>query len=316
MNTSAARPANDGPVIRWLALAIGGALVLGCLSAPPLYSWIQSWSSPPDWPYSRVFDRAAMLSLLVMLVLLRRHLDLGGVKQAFRLGTWPDRSFAFFVGLVLSTALALAVVPLLVAGDKMVWSGMAAGTLALKLLEALPGAIAVSVIEESFFRVLILDGLTRRLRVAAAVLFCSAFYAAVHFIAPVKTFVYPGWSLGVGFDYMGQIFSRYTLPAVLAGMMGLLLIGIVLCWAIRRTRSIYLCIGLHAGWFFVAKAAVYLADVAEGAELPRGVNERYFLVGRPWTWLSIVLVGLAIWLLRERLTVRLGAPSLPSRAES
>ena len=290
-------------MIRWLALAIGGALVLGCLSAPVLYSWIQSWSSPPDWPYSRVFDRAAMLSLLVMLILLRRRLDLGGVKRAFGLGSWSERGLAFGVGLVLTTALALAVVPLLVSGDQMAWSSMAAGVLALKLLEALPGAILVSVIEESFFRVLILDGLSRRMMVAMAAVLCSAFYAAVHFIAPAKDWVYPGWGLTVGFEYMARIFSRYTLPAVLAGMVGLLLIGLVLCWTIGRTRSIYLCIGLHAGWFFVAKAAVYVADVAEGAQLPRGVNERYFLIGRPWTWLSIVLVGVAVWLLRERLTV-------------
>ena len=70
-----------------------------------------------------------------------------------------------------------------------------------------------------------------------AALGCSAFYAAVHFIAPDKRWEYPGWSLWVGFDYMAQILSRYTLPAVLLGMVGLLLIGLVLCWTIRRTRS-------------------------------------------------------------------------------
>ena len=35
----------------------------------------------------------------------------------------------------------------------------------------------------------------------------------------------------------------------------------------------------------------------------RGVNERYFLVGRPWTWLSIVLVGVGVWLVRHWVTV-------------
>ena len=93
---------------------------------------------------------------------------------------------------------------------------------------------------------------------------------------------------------------------------GLALEGRVEVWGSRlhyyeihefRTRSIYLCMGLHAGWFFVAKAAVYIADVAEGGQLPPGVDERYFLVGRPWTWVSIAAVGLGVWLLRRRLSV-------------
>ncbi len=165
------------------------------------------------------------------------------------------------------------------------------------LMAALPAAVLVSVIEESFFRVFIFDSLRRRMHVVGAALLCSSFYASVHFIAPARDFVYPGWSLTVGFEYLGRVFSRYALPAVWAGMVGLVLIGLVLCWTIRTTRSIYLCIGLHAGWFFAAKAAVYLANVAAGAELPAGVDERYFLVGRPWSWLSILMVGLCVWVL-------------------
>lgn len=186
----------------------------------------------------------------------------------------------------------------------MSWSGIPGDELAWKLLEAIPAAILVSLLEESFFRILVLDGLRERLSAAAAAIGCSLFYAAVHFLAPAKDFVYPGWSLTIGFEYLARVLSRFGLPAVLAGILGLFLIGLTLCWAIRRTGSIWLCVGLHSGWFLVAKLAVYVADVAPGAALPRGVNERYFLVGRPWTWLSIVAVFAALWALRRRLDLR------------
>ena len=285
-------------MIRSLTFLIVGALVLGSLIAPLMYSWAQSWSSPPDWPYSRVFNRAAMLSLLIMLVALRKRFDFHGVKSAFRLGRLGERSRDFSVGLVLSAGAALVAIPLVVGGGQMEWSGTPWGTLLWSLAAALPAAALVSVIEEGFFRVLIFDSLRARMNAILAALVGSLFYASLHFLAPAKDFVYPGWSLTVGFEYLGRVFSRYALPGVWAGMVGLLLIGLVLCWTIRTTRSIYLCIGLHAGWFFAAKAAVFLANVAPGAELPAGVDERYFLVGRPWTWLSILLVGLCVWALR------------------
>lgn len=138
-------------MIRALAIAIPGALILGSLIAPAAYSWFQTWEQPPDWPYSRVFNRASMLSLLILILVFRRRLQFQRVGVAFRLGGWPDRIRDFSVGLLVSGATAIAVLPLLVRGETMAWSGMDGGTLALKLLEALPAAILVSVIEESFF---------------------------------------------------------------------------------------------------------------------------------------------------------------------
>lgn len=148
---------------------------------------------------------------------------------------------------------------------------------------------------------LVFDGLKQRLPWAGAAALASLFYAAVHFIAPDKGWAYPGWSPWVGFEYLGQVFGRFALPAVLAGIVGLFLLGYLLCWVIQKSRSIYLCVGLHAGWFFVAKAVIFLAVIAEGARLPAGVDKRYFLVGQPWTWASIVVAAVLVGLfLRQR----------------
>ena len=283
-------------MIRALVVCVAGAILLACVIAPIAHVALQSLDRPPDWPYSRVFDRTAMLALVLLVFAFRRRLELHRLVEPFRRGSRRERFLAFSIGLILAAVGGLAVVPLLVKGGSLAWAEVEPGWLASKMLAALPGAALVSVLEEAFFRLLVFGALCRRLPVVSAAFLSSLFYAAVHFLAPARDFQVDTWSPGVGFEYLARILSRYALPSVWMGMVGLLLIGLVLCALLRRTQSILLCVGLHAGWFFVAKAAVYLTDFAPGARLPKGVNERFFMVGQPLTWLSILLVGAAAWL--------------------
>lgn len=64
-------------MIRALAIAIFGALAIGCAATPLIYSALGAPDDPPPWPYSRVFDRVAMLALLVLLIALRRRVAWG-----------------------------------------------------------------------------------------------------------------------------------------------------------------------------------------------------------------------------------------------
>jgi membrane protease YdiL (CAAX protease family) len=283
-------------VIRALAVSVVGAVALACALAPIVHLAAQSLDPPPRWPYSRVFDRTAMAALVVLLVAFRRRLELHRLAEPFRSGSRWRRAAAFAFGLGLAAAGGLAVVPLLVRAGGLTWGSVTPGWLASRMLAALPAAAAVSVVEEAFFRLLVFGGLKRRLPVAAAAVASSMFYAAIHFLAPARDFQVTSWSPGVGFEYLGRILSRYALPSVLAGMVGLFLMGLVLCAVLERTRSIMPCVGLHAGWFFAAKAAVFLTDFAPEARLPGGVNERYYMVGQPVAWLSIVAVGAVAWI--------------------
>ena len=54
-------------MLRALVLLVAGALALACLLTPPLYSAIAGLYSEPPWPYSRVFNRVAMLCALTLL---------------------------------------------------------------------------------------------------------------------------------------------------------------------------------------------------------------------------------------------------------
>jgi uncharacterized protein len=84
-------------------------------------------------------------------------------------------------------------------------------------------------------------------------------------------------------------------------MIGLLLIGIVLSYAFLRTGTLYLSIGLHAGWIISIKTVRLFGDYRReslgwlfGSTDPK-------IVSGVVTWVGIILVGVAVyWITRNR----------------
>jgi membrane protease YdiL (CAAX protease family) len=114
----------------------------------------------------------------------------------------------------------------------------------------LPGAIIVAIIEEILFRGVLLGIFMRAMRPGLAIATLSLLFAFVHFLSPP-----PGASVAdpdaanAGFVLLGQIFSRYADPvSLLSRFMVLAAVGVVLANARYRTASLWLPIGLHAGW--------------------------------------------------------------------
>jgi len=116
----------------------------------------------------------------------------------------------------------------------------------------LAAAIAVPLIEELFFRGLLLGILLRSLRPVVATLITSGFFAIVHFLkAPTRPSESVTWLSG--FHSIANSFAQFADPMmVLASFTTLFLIGWILADARLRTRSLFLPIGLHSGWIFVA----------------------------------------------------------------
>jgi membrane protease YdiL (CAAX protease family) len=116
-----------------------------------------------------------------------------------------------------------------------------------KLLAA---TIAVPFIEETFFRGIILGILLRTGRKYMAILIVSALFAAVHFLkAPEQTSTVVTWSSG--FDSIAHALGRVGDPMMVASAFAtLFVIGCILADARVLTRSLWLPIGLHAGWIF------------------------------------------------------------------
>jgi membrane protease YdiL (CAAX protease family) len=112
----------------------------------------------------------------------------------------------------------------------------------------------VPVIEEFFFRGLILGVLLRNGPRVMSILLTSAFFSILHFLkAPEETTTDVGWSSG--FVSIANSFSQFGQPMLLAAAFTtLFLLGWILADARVRTESLWLPIGLHAGWIFASGA--------------------------------------------------------------
>src|SRR2546421_1116082 len=108
----------------------------------------------------------------------------------------------------------------------------------------------IPVIEKSLFRAFILGILLRSGRTYIAVFITSALYSIVHFLkAPERTSDVVTWFSG--FNSIAHSFSQFAEPLLVAAAFStLFLIGWILADARLQTRSLWLPIGLHAGWIF------------------------------------------------------------------
>jgi membrane protease YdiL (CAAX protease family) len=110
-------------------------------------------------------------------------------------------------------------------------------------------AVAVGIVEEVFFRGAILGICLRRMKVLNAVILTSGLFALIHFLKPKLKIADHEVTWTTGLDALGLAFSQFQdLPAVTAQFLTLFALGVVLAITRLRTRSLWLPMGLHAGW--------------------------------------------------------------------
>jgi membrane protease YdiL (CAAX protease family) len=153
-------------------------------------------------------------------------------------------------------------------------------------------AIVVPLIEESFFRGLMLGILLRSGHKYIAMVLTSAVFSIVHFLkTPQRTSTIVSWSSGL--DSIANSFSQFRNPLLItAAFTTLFLLGYVMADARVKTRSLWLPIGLHGGWIFASGVFTRVAR-REVIALPWiGKN---LLVG-----IAPLIVGVLTWLLMRR----------------
>ena len=238
-------------------LAFFAATVLfAALSAPFLYWAAQGLSSHATFSFLRDFDfetffhRALLIGALLFLWPLLRSLR---IRSARDLGLVASEHPLRDAG----AGFAMAAVPLLFFGALLLLLGVhslrssvSLGPLVSRTLSA----VVVPFIEEPLFRGLILGVLLRGSPTLVAVFLSSAVFSILHFLkAPEHTSTIVTWASG--FVSIANAFSQFAEPAlVLAGFTTLFLLGWILADARIRTRSLWLPIGLHAGWIFASAA--------------------------------------------------------------
>jgi membrane protease YdiL (CAAX protease family) len=237
-----------------LLLYIMATVLLGALLAPPLY-WLGQWAVAhgtmrflAETEFGKFFNRAVLVSAVALLWPAARCLGVGGWRS---LGLDPDRRrwkrlgagflASFLVMMALGAGLLFTGVYRL-KGD-LPWGAL--GKIALT-------ATAVSCIEEWLFRGAILGLIRQTITRWWAVCATSALYSLVHFLKPPDDLAEPvrvEWSSGLAL--VPELFWQFREPMLLlGGFSTLFLVGWILGFATVRTRSLWMAIGLHAGWIF------------------------------------------------------------------
>jgi membrane protease YdiL (CAAX protease family) len=237
-----------------LLLYLAGVVLLGALVAPPLFWLGQSLIAHGILPslarfdFESYFHRALLIAALILLWPLLR---------ALRIGSWRDLALEKNprAGADLAIGFAIAAIPLLCCGAVIIALhiySLRHGFLWQKMPTVLVAASIVPVLEELLFRGFILGVLLRSFSRLGALLLTSGLFSIVHFLkAPDQTTPNDAVRWFSGFDSIAHSFGQFTDPMLLAaGFLTLFALGCILADARLQTSSLWLPIGLHAGWIF------------------------------------------------------------------
>ena len=269
------------PAIGKIFIYLAAVFFAGALVAPPVFWLGQALEAAgiTDWlakfPFHRVLSRCLQVSALILLFPALRWIGLRRPSDLY-LRRSPMAMADLSVGLVSSVVLvAVLAVVCLVAGwlewrPGVAWSGL--GRIVVT-------AVFVSGIEEIVFRGVVLGLCLWSLPKTGAIACTSALFALVHFIKPPKTDIAPDavhWWSGVAeaMRFADGIPAGWLL---FFGVASLFVAGWILGSAAFATRSLWLPIGLHAGWVFAQQTSnLFLQPAAASA------------VGLPWLGPNLV----------------------------
>jgi membrane protease YdiL (CAAX protease family) len=287
----------SGRVLHPLAkilLYVAVVVLAGALLSPPLF-WLLDGTI--NFPFYRYFNRTAQVTAIILLVPLLFWLN---IRKVSEIGLeknsrgWRDAGAGVGLGLV----------PVALLGLGYLWWGVYRWNPEiepLKIFRILGTAVVVSIVEEFLFRGVALGLAARSFGRWAAAVAVSLLFAAAHFLKPVKepdAVVY-WWT---GFAQLPRILEAAPPPVLFAfGFASLFVAGMVLALAALRTRSLWLPIGIHAGWILGQQGFQWLARPVE----------KSFASFLPWAGPNVVsgavptgivplivllLTGAAVWL--------------------
>lgn len=226
-----------------------GTVLLGALLAPPLF-WIahEKLSIFANVDFESFFHRALLIAAIALLWPMLRLL---GIRNLRDLGLEPNKRWLRDVG----AGFALAAVPLLCCGAVAVaWRiyPLRHHVDLARIWPVIGTAIAAPAIEETFFRGLVLGVLLRSGRKYMSIFATSALFSIIHFLkAPEHTSDAVTWMSG--FSSIAHAFTQFAEPMLVLGAFAtLFVLGWILADARVATRSLWLPVGLHAGWILAA----------------------------------------------------------------
>jgi len=247
------------PAYLKILIYLAASLLVGSAVAPLVF-WAGQWlaaSGVSGWlagfPFHRVLSRCLQVSLLVFLWPAVRWI---GLRRLSELGLRPNPVALrdLVSGLLAGTLVVFLVSALCLAGGFLAWrDNPSPGT----MLRIVATAGAVSLIEEAVFRGVVLGVCLWNLSARGAIAVSSALFAVLHFLKPAKNAVGPeGVRWFTGFTELFSFAAALPSSTVLAfGLVSLFVAGWILARAALATRSLWLPVGLHAGWIFAVQTS-------------------------------------------------------------
>lgn len=291
------------PIAKILAY-VGVVVCGGALLAPPLY-WLGQWVVRADvlpalrpFGFEKYFNRAILLWALAGLWPFMRAL---GLRRWGDLRLQPNpRRWRHLLGGALLAVGGFALVAAALLGTHHL--EVRGSPTAVDVGAALLTAGFVAVVEETLFRGALLGVLRRSLPWVHALFFLSVFFAVLHFIKPDpahQRITDVGW--GSGFALLPHVFWQFGEPRLVLGtLVTLVAMGWTLGYTVVRTGSLYLAIGMHAGWVFGLKVLASCTNRLGSPSIWVGDDLRSGLVP---TSLMLVTFATVFFLLRDRSTV-------------
>lgn len=263
-----------------------GTVLLGAILAPPLYyggkhvvaeGWLEGGplesinGSMDRAKFPRYFNRAILLGALLMLWPTLKWLNSGekkkGKKDIYEMlllkrckRWWSDG----LIGFLIAGGSLLLLGWFYVSRD---WYGMQEFSKSVPaiLLSALGTGLAVGFLEEFVFRGALHAVLAKLLKPKTLFFVIAIFFAVIHFFNAPKTLDVPEVTAGSGFWMVGAIFGHFfsqfgNLYFLLSEFAVLFAIGLVLGYTRMKTKSLWLGIGLHAGWVFGVKTLSLMTE--------------------------------------------------------
>jgi uncharacterized protein len=244
-----------------LAAYFIATIVVGALLAPILFWSAQGLAAHGILPFLSRYDFETFFHralLVAAIILLWPFLRICHVRRMADLDLAPNSRWSrdLVSGVIISAVPLLCCGAVLLALHVYSFRHTFAWARFGKMLLA---SMAVPFIEETFFRGIVLGVLLRTGRKYVAIFAVSAIFAVIHFLkAPERTSEVVTWASG--FNSIFHAFDQIGDPMMLfSALATLFLIGCVLADARVLTHSLWLSIGLHAGWIFASGAFNRLA---------------------------------------------------------
>ncbi|MBI9021209.1 MAG: CPBP family intramembrane metalloprotease [Verrucomicrobia bacterium] len=291
-----------------LLLIFIAAPLLAALVSPWVYQFLQSFAAEDsllDAPFHRVTSRIVLLAVALLLV---PAYKLSGFKGRDHWGLCKSSSRWKLIGLGLGLGIVSMLIVYLLgtALGVFVWDtrGKGAAYLVRKVIQVIAGGLFIGFFEEILFRGFIQNALKKSLGVIAAVLIGSFFFSIVHFMRPTDPEVVNQWNSGLMlfqnlFGRAGDSFAQEAST--------LFCMGLVLAMLSHWMKSVYVAIGLHAGWVWVMMFFRLFTQNQRNMVWLYGTSD---WVSRAWIGPILALIVLAAVVLTRKKWIALGhAPS-------